>query len=74
MGRVYTYYTQEEATRIVELLKSNNILCQIHSFEDSSPYNGAFRPGVGMGEIIVHEKDEEKAKKLISELKQDKES
>lgn len=71
MGRIYTYYTQEEATRIIELLKSVNIPFQTHCFEDTSPYDGAFRAAVGMGEIIVHEKDEEKAKKLISELEQD---
>ena len=67
MGRVYTFYTHEERLRVSELLGTANISFTIHCFEDNSPYDGAFRAAIGMGEVIVHEEDEGKAKKLIRE-------
>ncbi|MFC1703320.1 hypothetical protein ACFL1E_00860 [Candidatus Omnitrophota bacterium] len=67
MGKVYKYYNQQEALKIEASLKSENIPVEIHSFENWG-YDGVFRHEVGMGEVIVPDEYEKRAKAIISEV------
>lgn len=65
MKSVYKYNNEPEAQKIKSLLESENIPCEIHSFENWG-YDGAFRGQIGMGEVIVPDKFSVKAKEIIN--------
>lgn len=66
--RVYTYNNNPEAQKVKHLLESQEIPCEIHSFENWG-YDGLFRGQVGMGEITVPDKLAGKAKEVIEKFK-----
>lgn len=67
MKSVYKYNNEPEAQKIKSLLESENIPCEIHSFENWG-YDGAFRGQIGMGEVIVPDKFSVKAKETIDKF------
>jgi len=62
--KIYRYNSEPEAQKIKFLLESQNIPCEIHSFENWG-YDGALRGAMGMGEIIVPDEFSDKAKEII---------
>jgi len=72
LKRVYRYGSYPEASCIKEVLESNGIPVEVHSFENWG-FDGVFRSQIGMGEILVADKFQKKAERLIEEYKKWKE-
>jgi len=66
--RVYVYSNNPEAQKVKHLLESQDMPCEIHSFENWG-YDGVFRGQVGMGEIVVPDDQAERAKEVIEKFK-----
>ncbi|MEE8637655.1 MAG: DUF2007 domain-containing protein [Candidatus Margulisiibacteriota bacterium] len=61
---VYTLKNQIEAQVIEHALREAGIKCLIRTFEDRA-YNGIFIPQKGYGQVLVVEKDRERAEEII---------
>ena len=72
MAKVYKYYNQVEASKIKELLESEDIPVELRSFEEWG-YDGVFRSQMGMGEILVPDEYQAKAEKIINTFTKEKE-
>lgn len=64
---VYTLKNQVEAQVIEAALRQAGIKFVIRTFEDSA-YNGIFVPQKGYGQVLVDDKDKQKAEEIISEV------
>jgi signal recognition particle subunit SEC65 len=64
MISIHTLKNQIEAQVIENALQEAGIKCIIRTFEDRA-YNGIFIPQNGYGQVLVEEKDRERAKEII---------
>jgi signal recognition particle subunit SEC65 len=64
---IYTLKNQIEAQVIKAALQEAGIKFVIRTFEDSA-YDGIFIPQKGYGQVLVEEKDKQKAKEIIMAL------
>ena len=67
MVPIYTLKNQIEAQVIGQALESEGIEFIIRSFDDSA-YDGIFIAQKGYGQVLVEEKDRERAERVIEEL------
>lgn len=65
--KIHRYSTEPEAQKIKFLLESQNIPCELHSFENWG-YDGVFRGQMGMGEIVVPDRFADRAKEIINKF------
>ena len=64
---VHTLKNQIEAQVIEDALREAGIKFVIRTFEDRA-YNGIFIPQKGYGQVLVEEKDRERAEEIIYNL------
>lgn len=67
MITIYTLKNQIEAQVIETAFRNAGIKFFIRTFEDTA-YNGIFVPQKGFGQVLVDEKDKEKAEEIIEGL------
>ena len=67
--KIYTFSDLVEANWIKSILEQEKISVSILSYEDTA-FDGTYTQGYGAGEIVVFERDAERAKKIIEESRE----
>lgn len=70
---VYTFFDEVEKISLESLLQQETIPYEI-VYRCENPYDGLFKPALGLGEFLVREDCVEKTRIIISEYKKEAES